>query len=885
LAAQRPPPHVPQPSWSDDYRLLVDSVSDYAVFMLDPAGRVMTWNRGAERIKRYTPDEIIGEHFSRFYPREDIEGGKPDQELKTAVEMGRVEDEGWRLRKDGSRFWANVVITALRGPGGELRGFAKVTRDLTERKRAEEELRRSEERFRLLVEGVTDYAIYMLDPTGHVTTWNSGAERIKGYGRDEIIGKHFGMFFSAEQQAEGAPARELAIAAEEGRYEEESWRTRKDGTQLWANVVLTALRGPSGELLGFAKVTRDLTMRRAADETARELLREQVARASAEEAEGRLREERERYKALSRRLEVILEGVADGIMVQDRSERLIFANSTAATLCGFPSVDALLQATSAEVLARFDIRDEQGGLVDPQDLPGRKVLAGEPAATTLLHLRARASGQQSWASLRATAVIGPDGRPELAVNIWHDISEQRRREERERYLARATATLSSSLDYESTLSSLAALLVPGLADWCSIHLLDGEQLEPVAVAHFDPAKVSLAHEYHAKYPPDLRQSRGLGNVLRTGEPELYEHVTAELMEQGARDAEHLDILRGIGMKSLILVPIRVRDRVSGTISLVSAEGGRRYDRADVALAEELGRRAGTSIENARLYEQAQSAATRAEEASRVKDEFLATVSHELRTPLNAILGWASLLQGQSADASLAKGLDVIHRNAQAQAKIVDDILDVSRIITGKLRLELGPADLVAIVHDAIEVVRPSALAKSISIELTPPAEPCLLVADPARLQQVVWNLLSNAVKFTDAGGSIRIAVGRQLSKLVVSVTDTGRGIDPAFLPYVFDRFMQADGSTRSSGTSWRSTVDRSMRSAPASGAARPSPSRSRFEPSFPRCKTPSRDRRERASDAVRERCRRSRGCVCSSSTTSLTRVSSCRPSSSSLEDR
>lgn len=770
-------------------------MSDYAVFMLDPEGHVRTWNLGAARIKGYEADEIIGEHFSKFYPQEDIEAGKPDRELKIAVEMGRVEDEGWRLRKDGSRFWANVVITALRAPGGELQGFAKVTRDLTERRRAEEELRRSEERFRILVDGVADYAIYMLDPTGHVTTWNSGAERIKGYGRDEIIGKHFGIFFNAQQRADGVPERELAIATEEGRFEEENWRVRKDGSRFWANVVLTALRGPSRELLGFAKVTRDLTTRRAADETARELIREQIARATAEEAEGRLREERERYKALSRRLEVILEGVADGITVQDRSGRVIFANSTAAALCGLPSVEALLQASSADVLAAFEIRDAEGRVFDPQDLPGRRVLAGGPAATTVLSLRERASGQQSWASLRTTAVIGSDGRPELAVNIWHDITEQRRREERERYLAHATATLSSSLDCDSTLRSLAALLVPGLADWCSIHLLEGEQLKPIAVAHFDPAKDSLARDYQVKYPPDLRAPRGLGRVLRTGEPELYEEISADLLEQAARDAEHLDVLRSIGMKSVMFVPIRVRDRVSGTISFISAEGARRYDRADVALAEELGRRAGTSIENARLYEQARGAATRAEEASRVKDEFLATVSHELRTPLNAILGWASLLQDRNEDASLAKGLDVIHRNAQAQAKIVDDILDVSRIITGKLRLELGPADLVAIIHDAIEVVRPSAAAKSLSIELSPPTEPCILVADPARLQQVVWNLLSNAVKFTDAGGSIRIIVERQSSKLVVSVTDTGRGIDPAFLSYVFDRFMQADGST------------------------------------------------------------------------------------------
>jgi hypothetical protein len=185
----------------------------------------------------------------------------------------------------------------------------------------------------------------------------------------------------------------------------------------------------------------------------------------------------------------------------------------------------------------------------------------------------------------------------------------------------------------------------------------------------------------------------------------------------------------------------------------------------------------------------------AERASRVKDEFLATVSHELRTPLNAIVGWAGLLRNRVADPSAAKGLEVIHRNAQAQGKIIEDILDVSRIITGKLRLELKPADLIAIVREAVEVVRPSAAAKHIAIEIVPPTEPCLLVADPERLQQVVWNLVSNAVKFTNAGGSIQVVVERESSQLRLTVVDTGRGIDADFLPYVFDRFKQADGST------------------------------------------------------------------------------------------
>jgi PAS domain S-box-containing protein len=269
------------------FRILVEGVFDYAIYMLDPSGIVTNWNTGAERLKGYSAEEIVGQHFSRFYTKEDRDTGLPIRILEAAAREGRYEAEGWRVRKDGSRFWASVIIDAIRGEDGALLGFAKVTRDITERRTALDALRESERQFRLLVSGVTDYAIYMLDPNGIVISWNAGAERIKGYSADEIIGQHFSRFYTEPDRSAGIPARALFTATQEGRFEAEGWRVRKDGTMFWANVVIDPIRGEAGELIGFAKITRDISERRNA-ELALEESQRQRAHAQRMDALGQL---------------------------------------------------------------------------------------------------------------------------------------------------------------------------------------------------------------------------------------------------------------------------------------------------------------------------------------------------------------------------------------------------------------------------------------------------------------------------------------------------------------------------------------------------------------------------------------------------------------------
>jgi PAS domain S-box-containing protein len=270
----------------DFHRLLIEGVKDYGIFALDPEGRVATWSAGAERLFGYTAREIVGDHFGCLLPAADVEANKCQIELEGAVRDGRFEDEGWRTRKDGSRFWASSVVTPLYR-GGALVGFAKVTRDLTERKFAEEEARR----YRLLVESVKDYGIFILDPGGHVMTWNIGAARLKGYHAHEIIGRHFSQFYPREDVEAGKCEMELEGAVRDGRFEDEGWRVRKDGSRFWANVIITALFGDGGEHIGFAKVTRDLTERKQTEEKLRALAAENAAL----EERARLQEFQERF--------------------------------------------------------------------------------------------------------------------------------------------------------------------------------------------------------------------------------------------------------------------------------------------------------------------------------------------------------------------------------------------------------------------------------------------------------------------------------------------------------------------------------------------------------------------------------------------------------------
>ncbi len=357
------------------------------------------------------------------------------------------------------------------------------------------------------------------------------------------------------------------------------------------------------------------------------------------------------------------------------------------------------------------------------------------------------------------------------------------------FLAEAGSVLSSSLDYQATLRSVARLAVPTIADWCAVDIVvAGGAVERLAVAHVDPAKVALAIELQKRYPADPNASGGVHHVMRTGRPAMMARIPPELIERAARDPEHARVMREIGITSYMCVPLVVRGQAIGAITFVSAESNREYSDDDLQLARELAARASLAVENARAYADAAN-------ANRLKDEFLATLSHEMRTPLNAVLGYARMLRlGVLAADRAQAALDTLERNASSLNRIIEDVLDVSRIVAGRLRISVQPVDLRTVIGTAIETVMPAADAKGVHIDASADGDTPLMTGDPDRLQQLVWNLLSNAIKFTPAGGRVRVSVGPSERQVVLSVADTGVGIAPEFLPFVFDRFRQADAT-------------------------------------------------------------------------------------------
>ena len=382
----------------------------------------------------------------------------------------------------------------------------------------------------------------------------------------------------------------------------------------------------------------------------------------------------------------------------------------------------------------------------------------------------------------------------LAVDNARLYEEAQRREadaawaeHRATFLAEAAAALASSLDYDETLRTVARLAVPRIADWCAVDMVDeAGAVKRLAVTHIDPAKVELAQTVATRYQ-DADSPFGVPHVIRNAAPVMLPRITDAMVVAAARgDAERIALVRALGLSSYLCVPLVVQGSAIGAISFVTGAAGRQFTDADLRFAQDVASRAALAVENSRAYAEAR-------RANHLRDEFLATLSHELRTPLNAILGYSRMLRdGSLAANKQTHAIAVVERNASALAQIVGDILDVSSIIAGKLRLDLKTIDVPALMHDAIAAILPAAEAKGVRVAVDIDPQLGQVAADPDRLQQIVWNLVANAVKFTPKDGRVDVSVKRDGETVAIAVTDTGAGILPEFLPHVFERFRQGD---------------------------------------------------------------------------------------------
>ncbi len=488
----------------------------------------------------------------------------------------------------------------------------------------------------------------------------------------------------------------------------------------------------------------------------------------------------ERAEARTREL---LESIGDAFIAHDAEWRFTYINERA-----------------AEIFRRSGH--------DPETMIGRSVWEAYPelvgtAFDTEMHravaeqrpvtFEAYYAARGEWSEMR----VYPTAAGGVSV-FWEDIGARKRADESRHYLAEGNRVLASSLDYEQTLAALAQLCVPQLADWCSIEVLDEHGVSlPIAVAHVDPVKAEFARELMRRYPRHPDAPRGVPHVLRTGASEIYPEITDELLAASAQDEEHLRLIRETGLRSAVVVPLLARDLVLGVLTLVSAESGRRYTADDLALVEELGRRAGIAVDNARLFRAEQKARAEAEAANRAKTEFLATMSHELRTPLNAIAGYTELLELGIHGPLSADQVETVHRiqrSGRHLLSLINDVLNFARIESGHVDLRIAPVSVDELLAAAESLILPQVRARELRYTYERIDDGVRVHADPDKLQQIVLNLLSNAVKFTSAGGRIALAASARDHVVEISVHDTGRGVPADKLDVIFDPFVQVERS-------------------------------------------------------------------------------------------
>ncbi|HEY1297061.1 MAG TPA: PAS domain S-box protein [Chloroflexota bacterium] len=783
-----PPQRAEDP---DLFRLFVEQAVDYAICLLTSDGLISSWNAGAERLRGYTADEIVGQSFDCFYTDEELMAGLPGQLLETARLVGRVQDQGWRVRKDGSRFWADVVITALRDERGTLRGFANIARDLSERQVAISDLRDSEQRYTTLVDSIKDYAIFMLSPEGRVLTWNQGAQRLKGYARNEIIGQSFERFYTDEARAARRPAHLLGVAATEGRVEDEGWRVRKDGSRFWADVVITALRDERGELIGFAKVTRDLTERREAEQ-------DRAARLAAERAAERF----ERLQVATAALAAASRPESAAEVLTDVAVRALGATGCFVTLSSADDPTAHIAAVSG---SPFDAEPGRGVPFDRlRNLTTFVASPGEAWAAVPLILKHRVLGILALSFDEPRALDMDERGFLLALGEVGAQAMDRARLYAAEELARkeAEAAEQAARDEAQLVDRLHAV---------SLALLAELDLDRVVQAVTNAATLATGAAFGSLVYETVDE-RSEPYTLHT-----LADVSGIVFEDSAtpRSAPVFDPTMPFGdlpVLSAFAVPVVSRaGQVLGRLFFGHYRPGVFGERSE-RLAVGIAAQAAIAIDNARLYQQVQ-------QALQTRDEFLAAAAHDLKTPLASTKGTAQLLrkriEGMQVPESerITSGLRRIDQSVDRMTDLIDELLDLGRLQLGQpLDLDRAPVDLAHLLQQVVADQQPNAPRHTFRV--TSDAEPIVGTWDVVRLRRVFDNLVSNAVKYSPDGGEVLVHAESALRPdgrgAVIQVTDHGVGIPAADQPFVFERFRRGRNVAFAHGTGIGLAVSQSI---------------------------------------------------------------------------
>ncbi|WP_164104662.1 PAS domain S-box protein [Candidatus Laterigemmans baculatus] len=740
------------------FRVLAEHVRDYAVFMLDAEGRVQSWTRSAERLLGYSEEEIVGRASEVLFTPEDQAQGILAAALKESLASGAGELDRWLVRKDGTRLWASGTITPLPEESGGNRGFATIVRDRTQWKQDElvrrEALRQSEERFRGLMEQAP-FSIQIFAHDGQTVRVNRAWEELWGIAADQI--SDYNVLHDPQLAAKGAAGViERAFAGEVVHVpavyydpnETVPDRTRHVEPRRWVTAVAYPLRDRDGHVREVILVHEDITARKLAEDA--------------------LRESEERFRG------IVSHSVA-GVAEVDLSGKFLFVNDRYCEIV----------ARTREQLLAMKMQDisHDGELRTNLVLFDRIGRDGRSYSIEKRYLRP--DGSEIWVNNSVSGLRDSEGRVQSIVAVCVDINERKRTEQDLRFLADASRSLSTLIDPRSTMQRIASMAVPHFADWCGIEFADrdasgGEELQQLALAHADPDKVHAAAELRKRWPPNPAARGGIYHVFRSGESVLVEEFTEEMLRASTESGEHFEAVRSLGLKSYMCVPLVVRERTIGVMTFAAAESMRRFTTSDLAVAEDLARRAAIAIDNAHLYATLQ-------EEGRKKDEFLAMLAHELRNPLAPIRSGLDLLAMMDVEREV---LEMMQQQVEHMVRLVDDLLDVSRIMRGKVELRRESTELSSIINRAIDSVRPLIDKHHQNLTRSLPAEPVWIDADPVRMAQVIGNLLNNASKYTEPGGDIELSVERRDASVLLRVRDSGIGIRRELLPHVFDLFTQ-----------------------------------------------------------------------------------------------